>query len=206
MKVLDQLRFAAAAVACVGMLSPAATFGATPDSRAASARGGATIQDVALDADDTLAGQLVDPQGQAISRAAVVIQQGDHGRQLVTDEEGRFAVAGLRGGVYQVQTATTSGTYRCWTHSAAPPTATRSILLVDQQASLLRGQCADGACSQPVPGYAGNCSGQVCGQGGYYGGAPQGGLLRVLSNPWVIGSAVALAIALPLALDDDDAS
>jgi hypothetical protein len=31
-------------------------------------------------------------------------------------------------------------------------------------------------------------------------------VLRFLSNPWVLGSLVAAAIAIPLALDDDDAS
>ena len=33
-----------------------------------------------------------------------------------------------------------------------------------------------------------------------------GGLVRFLSNPWVLGAIVAAAIAIPLALDRDDAS
>jgi hypothetical protein len=31
-------------------------------------------------------------------------------------------------------------------------------------------------------------------------------VIRFLSNPWVLGGIVAAAIAIPLALDDDDAS
>jgi hypothetical protein len=38
---------------------------------------------------------------------------------------------------------------------------------------------------------------------GQFGG---GGMLGWLANPWVLAAVVAAAIAIPLALDDDDAS
>lgn len=73
------------------------------------------------------------------------------------------------------------------------------------------------ACGAPVAyedtcggGCGGGCGG-ACG-GGFGGGAGGflggggGGILGLLSNPWVIGAGVAAAIAIPLALDDDDAS
>jgi len=45
--------------------------------------------------------------------------------------------------------------------------------------------------------------------GGLFGGAGGGGIFGgagLLSSPWIIGAGVAAAIAIPLALDDDDAS
>lgn len=38
----------------------------------------------------------------------------------------------------------------------------------------------------------------------YRGQGPHGGRFRFLTNPWIIGAGVATAIAVPLALNDDD--
>lgn len=49
-------------------------------------------------------------------------------------------------------------------------------------------------------GAAGSTGGGLLGSGGIFGGA------GLLSSPWVIGAGVAAAVAIPVALDDDDAS
>ncbi|HEY6563964.1 MAG TPA: hypothetical protein VIY86_05675, partial [Pirellulaceae bacterium] len=56
------------------------------------------------------------------------------------------------------------------------------------QGPVSRGQnCTDSSCTEPS-----GCCG--------------GGMMGFLTNPFVIGAAIAAAIAIPLALDDDDDS
>ena len=226
MKTISTIRNAAVWLACIGFLSPATLFGAQPTGTAPATR---VVKDVAMGNGNTLSGQLVNGQGQRLANAPVTIQ--NNARQIVqtvTDSEGRFQATNLRGGVYQVAAGSTTGVYRLWTATTAPPSATEGLLLVDSQ-STVRGQCASGGCADggyvdagyPVVqggGYGAPC-GDACGApvgydacgsgcgGGIFGGAGGGGgMLGLLSNPWVIGAAVAAAIAIPLALDDDDAS
>ena len=199
MKIMKSLKMAAVWMACAGMASPVASFGSTPTIPQDGHRIEAT--DVALSAGNVLSGQLVDEQGQALARQSVMIQgNGQPATHVQTDQRGQFQVAALQGGVYQVMTPTTQGVYRVWTDQTAPPAATKGILLVDDSA-VLRGQCTDGCATGAVPG-------QVLGQGGYYPAPAEcgHGFLHFLANPWVIGAAVAAAIAIPIALSDDDAS
>ena len=227
MKTTSTIRNAAIWLACLGFLSPTTLFGAPPTGVAAQK---AQVQDVAMGATNTLSGQLVNAQGQRLVNAPVVIQnKAQETIRTVTDSEGRFQATNLRGGVYQVAAGSTTGVYRLWSQAAAPPAASSGLLLVDNQATV-RGQCASGACGGDV-GYPGDyggpvsyggdvvyddcgggacgggaCGGGACGGGGGFLGGGGGGLLGLLSNPWVIGAGVAAAIAIPLALDDDDAS
>ncbi len=233
MKTTSTIRNATIWLACLGFLSPATLFGAQPTGTVTNK---AQVQDVAMGATNTLSGQLVNAQGQRLANAPVVIQnRAQETIRTVTDGEGRFQATNLRGGVYQVAAGSTSGVYRLWSEAAAPPAAAKGLLLVDTQTTV-RGQCASGACGDgggypvmsgdygaPVS-YGGDacgapvaydacgggaCGGGACGAGGCGGGlfgGGGGGLLGLLSNPWVIGAGVAAAIAIPLALDDDDAS
>jgi hypothetical protein len=91
-------------------------------------------------------------------------------------------------------------------------------LLVVCDVNVVRGQCntcnTGGAVMGP-PMQGGYVSGPPMGAcdsgcyGGACGGAPGcgttgGGFLGLISNPWVVGGVVAAAIAIPLALDDDN--
>jgi hypothetical protein len=101
-----------------------------------------------------------------------VIRQGQEIARTQTNAEGRFAVQGLTGGVYQVATPVGAATYRAWSPRTAPPAATQAITIVPDE-TIVRGQFGTGA-------------------------------LGWLANPWVLAGIVAAAIAIPLALDDDD--
>jgi hypothetical protein len=140
-------------------------------SRAASS---AEIRDVALQAGGALRGQVVDAQGNPCAQVAVrVVRVSDQAPLTVvqTDAQGRFAVNGLTGGVYRVETPAGAAIYRLWAPNTAPPSATTSALLVHGD-SMVRGNL---------------------GGIGWFG--------------WtLIGLGVAAAIAIPLILDDDDAS
>jgi hypothetical protein len=103
--------------------------------------GSAEIRDVALQAGGALRGQVVDGQGHPCGLVAVrVVRASDQTPLAVvqTDAQGRFAVNGLTGGVYRVETPDGAAIYRLWAPNTAPPAATASALLIHSD-SLVRG-------------------------------------------------------------------
>lgn len=91
----------------------------------------AKVLDLALKDRGTLQGRVVDHAGNPAQRAEVIIRQGEQVvAKTVTDQHGRFSASGLRGGVYEVSSGKTSGLYRVWHESAAPPAAMEQALLV----------------------------------------------------------------------------
>ena len=148
--------------------------------------------DVALADGGQLRGQVRDAQGMPVGRRVVqFIQNGQVIAHPTTDRDGRFQINSVRGGVYQISTGHNGGVYRLWTANTAPPSARPDLTLVAQPT--VRGQCGctDGA-------YCGACASRPSGFGAT--------ILNLVSNPWFVGAAIATAIAVPLALDDDDAS
>ena len=96
--------------------------------------------DVTLDVEGSLAGRVVASQGQAVPGARVALSALEAPRvYVVTDREGRFRIAGLRGGVYQLAVGERASAFRVWTVAAAPPGAQSSAVLVIDQ-SMVRGQ------------------------------------------------------------------
>ena len=63
--------------------------------------------------------------------------------QTVTDERGMFAVQGLRGGLYTVNSGRAATLYRVWTADTAPPVAKQSVWLVSE-GSVVRGASEGG--------------------------------------------------------------
>jgi hypothetical protein len=169
MKIMKTLKGAIVALSCVGVLS------------AQIARAGESltmpIRDVALQAGGVLRGQIVDEQAmpQAQTRVAIV-KQNEAVAVAETDQEGRFSVAGLKAGTYELVTAESGAAYRFWSPQAAPPAAQDAVLLVEDSTVTL-GQKGKG-----------------------------GSRFGWLTNPWLLAGLVAAAIAIPLALADDDAS
>ncbi|MBC8868807.1 MAG: carboxypeptidase regulatory-like domain-containing protein [Planctomycetes bacterium] len=174
MRVLRVLRGGLVVLASFGMLAPQVAFGAGPG------QGGQTlmpaqVRDVALQENGLLNGQVLDTQAAPVAGAPVVVgQQGKVIAETRTDATGRFAVAGLKGGIYQVVTVEGGAVYRAWAPHTAPPAVQSDALIV---------------------------SGDTVTRG-----AMNGGALGFLANPWVLGGIVVAAVAIPLALDDDDAS
>ena len=110
-----------------------------------------------------------------------------------TNGDGVFQVPGLKGGIYQISCDQNHSIYRVWSTNAAPPSASNGVLII-QPDSVQRGQCAEGCAPGTVVG----------GPGGYVPGpTAHQGMLGLLANPWIVGAAVAVAIAVPLALDDN---
>ena len=135
-----------------------------------------TVRDVALQEGGLLTGQVLDGAGAPVAATPVAVVDQDRAvATALTGEDGRFAIRGVKAGVYQVATAKGVTVCRLWAPRTAPPSAQADALVVNGD-TVVRG-----------------------GVGG-------GGVIGFLSNPWVLAGIVAAAIAVPLALDDDDAS
>lgn len=166
MKIPKILRGTVVMVTCLGLLNAQVVCASGP------AMANAGVRDVALRAAGTLEGQVVDVQGAPQAGAPVTaLQEGRAVAATRTDQAGRFVLANLSGGVYELRAPSASGVYRVWAPRTAPPAAQQDVLLV---------------------------SGTGVARGNLGGIGPWG---------WAfIGLAVAAAVAIPLALDDDDAS
>ncbi len=135
------------------------------------------VHDIALQPGGVLNGQVLNEQAVAQAQSQVaVVYRGKSLAVTETDKDGRFVLTGLEPGVYELHLAEGGGAYRVWAPRTAPPAAEQSVLLV-QDSRVVRGM--------------------QNGTGGNFGW---------LANPWVLAGIVAGAIAIPLALSDDDAS
>lgn len=125
-------------MAAVGML--------TPSWARAEVINNAKQQDAVLDValrDGKLIGQVLNAQGAPIRGEVVSVRK--DGREVArakTDEVGRYSVAGLNTGVYQVVTSDGGAAYRVWTAQAAPPSAQPGALMIIGQP--VRGQLGAG--------------------------------------------------------------
>ncbi len=166
-----------AALASIGLCLPVAPT-AGNDVAPANAP---MIRDVELAHGGLLVGRLLDANGQPLNKADVSIQSGNKTlASTQTDTDGVFAVSNLRGGVHQISTADNVQLCRLWAPGTAPPRAPKSIDLV-AGSDVIRGQ---------------------------YGPPPGNRMWRKAkvwaTNPWIVGGIVAAAVAIPVALSDDD--
>lgn len=138
-------------------------------------------QDIQLGEGGVLAGQVVDAQGAPVTESTVSLQTaGKEVARVHTGPQGQFRVASLQGGTYQVVAQNHRGVYRFWAPRTAPPAAIGGLTIVSGQ-DVLRGQYG------PRPGNAFTAAGQW-----------------IAEHPIITAAGIATAIAVPLALDDDD--
>ena len=133
MKRLKWLQQVAGGIAGLGLVLPSGLMAAQPAAAPAAARAAQSpaVVDVALGDGGTLVGQLVDGQGVPLPRIVVSLRSaGTDLASTLTDERGSFSVAGLRGGILEVQAAGTTSAVRVWTADASPPSANRTVLIV----------------------------------------------------------------------------
>lgn len=166
-----------AVLAVVGMLMPVAPARAKESALAQSP----VVRDVELGKGGLLVGRLLDTNGQPLTAAEVTIASGEKSLATTrTDSQGVFAVSSLRGGVHAISTADNVQVCRLWAPGTAPPQAPKSIELVNDS-SVTRGQ---------------------------YGPPPGNRFIRKAkvwaTNPWIVGGVVAAAVAIPVALSDND--
>jgi hypothetical protein len=145
---------------------------------ARSAAAAVAPQDVALADGGVLTGQVVNTAGKPQAMTPVSLATG--GKEIArvtTDKQGQFRVASLKGGVYQVSTSGKSSVYRFWAPRTAPPSSLNGLNMVTGN-QIVRGQMGGGPLAS---------AGQW-----------------IAEHPIITAGAIATAIAVPLALDDDD--
>jgi hypothetical protein len=117
---------------------------AQADDAAARVRPNVTVplamRDVQLDAQGTLRGQILSPEGTPLKETKVVLS---HLQQVagesLTDKDGNFQMTGLRGGVYELRSRDSSSWIRLWKEGSAPPAANKAALLITDRPTV-RGQ------------------------------------------------------------------
>ena len=113
-------------LATLGICLPEVTFAAAPPPAPA-------VVDIALADGGVLHGQVVDLQGGRVANVPVSVKAQDREvARAITTAEGRFAVQGLRGGVYQVAAGEGQGVYRLWAANTAPPSAQKDAIVYTQ--------------------------------------------------------------------------
>lgn len=146
------------------------------------------LANVELQVDGNLAGQLLSENGLPVMNTTVQVHdQSDPNKvaqTVKTDKNGQFKVASLKGGSCILTVADHSYACRTWVHGTAPPKSIRSIALV-AEGDVVRGQCnSECAPCKPTMMQRIRCmsTGQKLG----------------------VGLVIAAAIAIPIALNDDD--
>lgn len=178
-------------VTCASMALPHSAFAAARSAQVVDGvQVSQNIKDVQLGSAGTLRGAVVDNNGRPVAGAPVVVgQQGKVVAQFDTAADGRYALKDVTPGVYQVASYAGVQTIRVYADNA-PAGAVQGVVQVVDQAGIERGQCCENGAS--CPGCA-QCN------GGRY-----GVLKRIVTNPLTWAVVIAAAIAIPLALDDDD--
>ncbi|OHB70026.1 MAG: hypothetical protein A2V70_18420 [Planctomycetes bacterium RBG_13_63_9] len=192
MKGMGLLKVGLVSLAAVGFCLPQTVLAAGPATNRVP-----MVADVALSHDGVLIGQVVGAQGSALANVPVSVRLGNQEiARTTTDAHGRFALRGLRSGVYQIVAANSHRAFRLWQPGTAPPSSQSRVLLVAGQ-DTVRGQCGDPACA--------GCGEEACVESC---GAPCNSgcssLPCCLSNPWIVAGVVATAVAVPVIVHNSD--
>ncbi|MHB8863509.1 MAG: hypothetical protein ACYC6N_13995 [Pirellulaceae bacterium] len=130
MKFSKTIHVAVVALTCLGSVSA--------DLARAAAPAGVKIRDVSLQSAGVLRGEVVNAQGAPRAELQVAaIQNGQIIAVAPTDQAGRFELAKMTAGVYELQTAGSSDVYRLWAPRTAPPAAQDHVLLVTGEQAVL---------------------------------------------------------------------
>ena len=135
MKLGRRLRAVLVSLLCIGSALPARpALAVEPTAAVAGQREHNTdpsIRDLALGPGGLLQGTVVDQQGQPLPGTVVVLQRPDMRQLLIrADRDGRFALTGLRGGVYQLVAGKGKYVCRLWSPGTAPPNANDQLLVI----------------------------------------------------------------------------
>lgn len=144
--------------------------------------------DVKLRDGNRLAGQVFDQAGRPAANEQVVVRHEGGVSHATTNANGQFVVDRVSPGVHAVQVAQTDVIVRCWNSQAAPPVAQDAVVVKTSVRQVQRcTNCKSCKCRK--------CCDR-CGRGN----DPRVRLRRRL----LIGAGIGAAIAIPIALSDDD--
>ncbi len=146
------------------------------------------VVDVALGANGTLRGQLLDRQGRQLPVLQIFFTNGHQTWNTYTDKQGHFRVEGLVGSTYQVQAAGQIQIVRAWAEGTAPPQALDALLLVYDNPVVLGQNCGSPVCGSRVRASMNPLAYPfILGK-------------NSLSNPFILGGLAVAAVAIPVAI------
>lgn len=132
---------------CLGLLAPWSAAQAAPPegfSRAANVGLAASVTDISLGPGGRLVGRLASEDGTAQANAPLaLLSRGQIVARSQADPQGRFAVDGLGGGLYEIAAPGSRCAVRLWAPGTAPPSAKPDITLTASPL-LVRGQYSPG--------------------------------------------------------------
>ena len=106
----------------------------SPQPGAADSPAGNRIADIMLHDGGTMLGVLVDANGKPVAQEKVVLKHNNHiVATTQSNKAGQFAVRGLHGGVYQIETGKHRSLVRAWMPQSAPPAASQAVQLVTRE-------------------------------------------------------------------------
>ena len=152
------------------------------------------LQNVELNAQGLVKGQLNDHTGQPIAMKEVHISTKAGTVKSVTDQKGRFTLASKVGGNCAIIVDGKAHGCRLWLHKTAPPKSLTSFSIVPDNHSIIRGQGYDDCAEGCDDGYGGRT--------GRLGGVSSGQLLGL----GLLAGAVVAIVLVANNDDDDDAS
>ena len=134
MKISNKLNaFVAVTLSCSMLLSGTVMAGESAVNTAAQG------MDLALAEGGVLSGAVVTAEGQPIAGVPVRVYFDRQAiAQTVTDESGRYAITGLRGGVHQVAVAQQVSVVRLWNAKTAPQNARHGLVTLADE-TIVRG-------------------------------------------------------------------
>ena len=144
MKILRVIRTLTVSFALIGLVFPLSTTVAAGPQRTSAmhsqAPGKDRVLDISLGAGGRLEGIITDGTGKPLSQPVLLAQpDGKLAAKGASTRDGRFSFDGLRGGVYQLVTQDAAVVCRLWSANAAPPAASKGVLLVSDP-TVTRGQ------------------------------------------------------------------
>ena len=147
MNNLDSVGRLAVLASFFGMLVPWSAVQAAPPttvSRPANAVRVSQVTDVSLAKGGRLNGQLVLEDGTVQANAKIVLlSRGQVVARSQADEQGRFAINGLGGGLYEIAAPGVRRAVRLWAPGTAPPSAKPAVTLAASPL-VVRGQYSPG--------------------------------------------------------------
>ncbi|NIL97073.1 MAG: hypothetical protein GTO53_05950 [Planctomycetales bacterium] len=171
--------------------------------------------DVALQADQSMHGMLLDRNGSAVARTVVTLYRDQMAPQsTTTDAAGHFRFTDARGGLAVLASGQQLSVVRLWAPRTAPPHAHPQAVLYFSE--VMRGQgCGPGApcggrgcpiCSGGMGPIAHRYHGIKSPGGGIFGGLnlPSVHPVQALKNPATLGVLIGGAVALPIVLHEDE--
>jgi hypothetical protein len=129
---LRTLRFAMAVTAGLGVAAPQCLLHAG-EKPAAAKKAAPKVADVTLTQNGALAGAVVSDAGKPVDGAIVTLaKEGKPVAKTSTNAQGKFALASVKSGTYELKAGQTTRLVRLWNSDVAPPaSAPKATLVVD---------------------------------------------------------------------------